>query len=171
MTPFPYIWNCKEVLLDWDLDQILPEYLDLQTATSVWTSRVHHLKRSRCGQSSGALSSGFWLYWLGSSWQGACHVWYHHWRWQRIQRCYYQSMHTPWTEWLVTGSSDTDVAVSEVDLNHNVAAIHCFLFIFEAFCLLASNKYVLFEVGVILQLIHWLCLCSHLKKKICPYTT
>ena len=35
---------------------------------------------------------------------------------------------------------DTGVVFSEVDLNHNVAAIHCFRFIFEAFCLLALNK-------------------------------
>ena len=40
------------------------------------------------------------------------------------------------------GSSDTDVVFCEVDLNHNVAAIHCFLFIFEAFCLLALNKHM-----------------------------
>ena len=47
----------------------------------------------------------------------------------------------------MTGSSDTDVVFSEVDLNHNVATIHCFLFfIIEAFCLLALNKHVLFEV-------------------------
>ena len=62
----------------------------------------------------------------------------------------------------MTGSSDTDVVFNEVDLNHNVAAIHCYLFIFESFCLLALNKHVLFEVEVILQLIHSLCLCSHL---------
>ena len=54
----------------------------------------------------------------------------------------------------MTGSSDTDVVFSEVDLNQNVAAIHCFSFIFEAFSLLALNKHVLFEVGIVLQLIH-----------------
>ena len=39
------------------------------------------------------------------------------------------------------GSSATNVVFSEVDLNYNVAAIHCFLFIFEAFCLLALSKH------------------------------
>ena len=73
---------------------VLARISDLQTGTSVWTSCMHHLKRSRCGQSSGALLSGFWLFWLGSSWQRACHVPYHHWRWQRIQWWYYQFMHT-----------------------------------------------------------------------------
>ena len=29
----------------------------------------------------------------------------------------------------VTGSSDTDVVFREVDLNHDVAAIQCFLFL------------------------------------------
>ena len=62
----------------------------------------------------------------------------------------------------MTGSSDTDVVFNEVDLNHNFATIHCFLFIFESFCLFALNKHVLFEVEDILQLIHSLCLCSHL---------
>ena len=61
-----------------------------------------------------------------------------------------------------SGSSDTDVVFNEVDLNHNFVAIHCFLFIFESFCLFALNKHVLFEVEVISQLIHSLCLCSHL---------
>ena len=61
----------------------------------------------------------------------------------------------------MTGSSDTDVVFNEVDLNHNFAAIHCFLFIFESFGLFTLNKHVLFEVEVILQLIHSLCLCSH----------
>ena len=62
----------------------------------------------------------------------------------------------------MTGSSDTDVIFNEVDLNHNFATIHCFLFIFESFCLFALNKHVLFEVEDILQLIHSLCLCLHL---------
>ena len=62
----------------------------------------------------------------------------------------------------MTGSSDTDVVFNEVDLNHNFATIHCFLFIFESFCLFALNKHVLFEVEDILQLIHSLCLGSHL---------
>ena len=51
----------------------------------------------------------------------------------------------------MTGSSDTDVVFNEVDLNHNFATIHCFLFIFESFCLFALNKQVLFEVEDMLQ--------------------
>ena len=73
---------------------VLARISHLQTCTSVWTSCMYHLKGSRCRQSSGALLSGFWLFWLGCSWQQTCHVPYHHWRWQRIQWCYYQSMRT-----------------------------------------------------------------------------
>ena len=110
-----------------------------------------------------ALPSGFRLFWLGSSWQRAFHVPYHHWRWQKdsvVLLSFYA--HTEnrvtcdWFQW------HFNVVFNEVDLNHNFAASLFFFFIFESFCLFALNKHVLFEVEVILQLINSLCLCSHL---------
>ena len=63
---FP-IGHLEEVPLHCDFVQCLQEYhIFKQACTSVCTGCLHHLKSSRCCQSSGAVLSGFWWFWLGS---------------------------------------------------------------------------------------------------------
>ena len=157
-----HIGHLEEIPLDCEFVQCLQEYqIVKQTCTSVCTGCLHHMKSSRCCQSSGAVLSGFWWFWLGS-------LPYHLINGDdRGFSCAIidldaHSVHIVTCklfQWALSCSTLINVVYSVVDLNHNVAAIYCFLFIFEALirtvCLHWIN--VLFEVGIV----HWLCLSSH----------